>query len=104
MEVKAFRKAVMECLIKGEFDGFIGGVLEYQAAVYVKGEYKQRRLFRKKYRKIRRNIGGTLPLYSIRDKKQKPYRFGYGTGTKTITCSFKNNYGSLVCVAKVYGV
>ena len=59
MEVKAFRKAVMECLIKGEFDGFIGGVLEYQAAVYVKGEYKQRRLFRKK------NIGRLEEILAV---------------------------------------
>lgn len=48
MDGREFHRSLMDCLILGEFDCNIGTILEYQTMAYVQGEYKRKRMFRRK--------------------------------------------------------
>lgn len=47
-EGKEFRKNLMDCLIMSDFDCDTRAMLEYQAMSFVVGEYKRKRIFRRK--------------------------------------------------------
>lgn len=48
MNVKDFQEDLMENILRGNFDGCVGSMLEYQSLIYVDGEYKRKRILNKK--------------------------------------------------------
>lgn len=48
MDIKAFKEELLEILARGKFDCLTSSVLEYQTVMYIKGEYKRKRILRRK--------------------------------------------------------
>ena len=40
MEIEDFYEDIMENILRGDFDGYVGSMLQYQTLVWVKGQYR----------------------------------------------------------------
>lgn len=71
MDVKEFREDLMECLLKVDYDCFVSAMLEYQATIYVTGEYKRKRMLRKKNReKFDEVVAMQFPYIPVEKRNQ----------------------------------
>ncbi len=47
MEIEDFYEDIMENILRGDFDGYVGSMLQYQTLVWVKGQYRKKRMLYK---------------------------------------------------------